>query len=297
MTRLATRKSTRTQNKTNTAQRKFASFKNTRNTPRTSPNKMYMTTIDNFLNNIRTVAKNRASEKGAKDLIAKRLNSCTTNARGQLRKTNVVNPKMTKFLNDIGYSLRGIKNVSNTVKAQLPRVFRSLREGVKKDVVLFLGTLNRSIRSMTYEFTKWETVLRRNHASVKAGNKRYKLDPAIKRQLLSFENNVSAFKTKWNKLINSLSNHGNVQVQAAVRMIKKELETLQKSIRTNRVLIHSIVKASAAKKFAKMRAEALMTKKDLKTYYNNWIKKQQMFQNFRNSIMSYADQLKAIKTC
>jgi hypothetical protein len=295
MSRLATRRT-----KKLAGGRRFASFKKTRNAAKRNntgigtPNKMYMNTIDNFLNNIQTVAKQRRARNGAADAIAKKLHLGTVNARGQFRKANYINPNMTKYLHNIGYSLRGVKTAA---KAQLPRIFKNLKEGVRRDVVLFVGTLNRTIRSMTYEFTKWETVLRRNYASAKAGTKKYTIDPAIKRQLKSFENNVSAFKTKWNKLLSSLSTHGNVQVQAAVRMIKKELETLQKSIRTNRVLVNSIVKTSAAKKKSKVRAQALITKNELKTHYNKWMKKQQMFQNFRNGIFSYVDQLKAIKTC
>lgn len=302
MSRLATRRSTRTQKRTAGAHRRFTSFKKTRKAAKrtntgikSTQNKMYMTTIDNFLNNIQTVAKQRKARNGSTDAIARRLNMSTTSARGQFRKTNFINPNMTKYLNDIGYHLRGAKNVSNGVKAQLPRVFRSLREGVRRDVLYFLGTLNRSIRSMTYELTKWETVLRRNHASAKAGTKRFTMDSAIKRQLMTFEKNVASFKTKWSKLLSSLSTHGNVQVQAAVRMIKKELETLQKTIRTNRTMITSIVKASVTAKHKKLRAQALMTRKELKTHYNKWVKKQAMIQNFRNKIFSYVDQLKAIK--
>jgi hypothetical protein len=285
MSRLATRK---------TAKSRYAAKRG--NTGIGTPNKMHMNAIDNFLNKVNTVAKQRKAKNGASDAVAKKLNWGAANARGQFRKTNFLNPNMTKYLHDIGYSLRGVK-VSSAVKAELPRIFRNLREGVRKDVVLFLGTLNRNIRSMTYEFTKWETILRRNYGSVKAGTKKYTIDPAIRRQILSFEKQIGAFKTKWNKLLGSLSTHGNVQVQAAVRMIKRELEGLQKSIRTNRVLINSIVKTSKGKKYSKVRAQALITKGEFKKYYNNWLKKQKMFNNFRNSIYSFVDQLKAIKTC
>ncbi len=304
MSRLVTRKVSRTHKKSAGAKRKFTSFKTARKTAkknngtRASANhKIYMTSIENFLNNIRTVAKKRASQKGHSDSIAKKLNISASNVRSQFKKSNILNPNTTKHLNDIGYSLRSVKNVSSNVKSQLPRVFRGLREGVRKDVLMFLGTLNRTVRSMTFAFTKWETLLRRNYASAKSGTKKYKIDPSITRQMKSFENNVSAFKSKWNKLLNSLSNHGNVQVQAGIRMIKKELETLQKSIRTNRVLIGSIVKSSKTKKNSKVRAQALITKSELKTHYNNWLKKQKLFQDVRNSIYHYVDQLKAIKSC
>ena len=293
MSRLATRKATR---KISGTKRKFASFKNSRKAKNVSPqNKAYISTIDNFLNNIRTVAKKQAYYKNANPAVARRLTVSATGAKGQLRKTNVVNPNLGRHLNNIRYSLRSAKNVSPSVRGQLPRIYRHLREGVKKDVLFFLGTLNREIHAMTYDLTKWETALTRKYASVKAGKKRYKIDPSIKRRFVSIETRWATFKTKWGKLLTSLATYGHGQVKSSVRMIKKEFERLQKVIRADKTLVRSIVRLSASKKFGRTPYQYLITKAEWNKFYRKWSKKYENCQKWRKDVVAHRDQLRAIK--
>ncbi len=294
MSRLAISRSTKTSKKKKSPERKFTSYKKS---PETAHNNIYASSIDNFLNNLKKIAKHRTSTIGSKDPIAKKLNNYASNTRSQIRKSNIVNPYLAKCLNDIHYSIRGIKSVPNNVKAQIPRIFQTLRQGVHKDVMLFLGTINRIVRSMTIECAKWETHFEKCYENAKKGTSRYTLDHAAKRQMISWQHSIAKFKTKWNQKFNLLANYANPQVRASLKTLKTELENLHKAIQKNRLHSRAALRASAAKKVAGKKAQALVTKADWKSFQNSIAKKQKQIENTRHSMTNFHDQLKTIKAC
>src|SRR5688572_15021465 len=62
-------------------------------------------------NNLKTYVERRIREHGPSDAVAKRLHTLQLNIGRELRKKNIINPSLTKYLGQIQSSVKGVTGV------------------------------------------------------------------------------------------------------------------------------------------------------------------------------------------
>lgn len=248
--------------------------------------------IDNLLKQLRTFAHSRVARYGRSDMISRNILRHSNQVRVQLRKINVVNPLLAKHLQRITLSIRGVSNLPKSVRSNLSRIYRSLKTTVKKDIKSYVQSLRKGFVMIQKDVYKLNAYLKRAYSTSRKGKVWYKVDPSIKRQLISLEKKASTFKTKWDQRLNRLATLGGSQFKAGVKSVKKEIDSLKKMIHQNNQMIAKTTRSH--KKGAKPRT--LIAKSKFSTHAKAWMKQEKTIDQNRAKLTHYYDQLKAIRS-
>ncbi|MFQ5754419.1 MAG: hypothetical protein ACE5HI_20770 [bacterium] len=254
---------------------------------------IFVPRINSLLNNMHAFAKQRKQKYGAKDTVAKKLHTIHVAIGREMRKANIINPHMAKTLGQISGSLKGVPNVPQVLRISTPKLLRFIRDYVRKDVIKCIAKLKTMITPLQTEFKKLELYFQRELKKVKLNRIQYKVDPKIKSKFHTLNNNITKFKTKWYKRLNTLALYGNKNVQYAVKDLKKQVDDLQKSVRRNLTIINRYAKRVKPKAGHKTRH--LFTAGQVRTFESKWNRFNIDLEKYRTQVEHFFDQLKAIK--
>ena len=256
---------------------------------------VYENKVDGFIHNVDSVIKQRTNRYGGQDPVSRKLQRASTSMKSCLRRKNIVCDDLTRSLQQINKSLRGTSNVPKNVKANNQKLLRYLRDHVRGKVISFLNHFLKSLKSVGSDIRKLETQVQRQAKWAKTGSKQFKIDPATFRKLQATERHIAQFKTKWGKLLNKLSTYGNRSVQSSVNQIKREMDSIRKSIRHSISLIKSATKSPKRRKPG-VRALTAVPKGEANALYNKWMRYEKAVTQFNAEIRQFTEQLKATKS-
>ncbi len=249
--------------------------------------------VKSLMNNLESLSKKRKKLHGPKDPVAKKLHSIQIAIGKELKKANAINQNMAKSLKSISPSIRGIKNVPQSIRMNAPKLAKFLREHVRRDVIKFLNGMKITLSPMQTELKRLELQLKRDLKKLKSNKIQFKVDPKLKGRFNTLNNNISKFKTKWNKRLNMLITHGNRNVQIAAKALKKQLDDMQKTLKRNLTIINRYAKS--AKKKAGYKTQHLFTASQAKNFETKWNRMNKDLEQFRTKVEHFFDQLKAVK--
>lgn len=224
--------------------------------------------------------------------VAKNLHRAATTLKRQIKTNNPINTKSTQSLNQIKKSVRGVPGVPKSIKSNVPKVLRSLRDSVRKDVIAFVNLLNRGISSIHGEFRKLESQFQRQCNRAKGGKVWFKIDPTIPRKFKALDRKLINFKVKWNKRLNRLASNGDRSVQSAINTMKNQIDQMHNCIRSN---INYLNRMSKMKKKKGAKQQSLITKPQATSWNNKWLKAEKQLEKFRLHTDRLFEQLKATK--
>ena len=179
------------------------------------------------------------------------------------------------------------------LRISTPKLLRFIRDYVRRDVIKFITKLKTTIAPLQTEFKRLELYFQRELKRVKSNRIQYKIDPKIKSRFNTLNNNITKFKTKWYKRLNTLALYGNKNVQSAVKALKKQVDELQKSVRRNLTIINRYAKRVKPKKGYKIRP--LFSANQVKIFESKWNRFNIDLEKYRTQVEYFFDQLKAIK--
>lgn len=254
---------------------------------------VYIPRIKTLMNNLNSFILQRKKIYGAGDPVAKRLQTIQTALGKEMRKANVVNPYLAKSIRGITPSLRGVSNVPKAIRMNAPKLAKFIQEQVRKDVLKFITMMKSTLSPMQTELKKLEAQLNNHVKLAKSKKIQLKSDAALWRRFNTLNNNITKFRTKWFKRLNSIKMHGNKNIQTAVNQLKKQIDELQKSVRRNLTILKRYSKATKLKKGYKW--QQILTAAQTKAFESKYNQINTSLEKFRIQVEQYLNQLKAVK--
>jgi hypothetical protein len=222
------------------------------------------------------------------------LSNAMTKVSRHLQKANVVNPQTITALANLQRSLRGFSSCPQTLKTHTQKLFQHFRTNVRRDAQSFLLGLQRLMIPVQAELSRLEGFLQRRIRSAKGSKTSFRLDPMIRRQLTSYNNQIKRFKTRWYPWLNRFAANGSKDVQRQIASFKSQIQQIQKHI------TKSISYTSQASRYKRSKTRTNQTnfvsRSEVSRPQNQWNTVEKQFSNYRIPMERYIEQLRAVKS-
>lgn len=253
---------------------------------------VYQAKITSFLNDIDHFLTQRRRQYGANDAVYKRLNKVYSALTREMRKKNFLNPTFVRQWKQLSPAFRGVASAPASVKSNIIKIARHIREQVKKDVVVVLNILKSTVTQMQKELTKLDKELTSHVAKNRRDSKvQLTIDPSLRKRYLTINSNFNRFKTRWNKQLNFLNTHGDKNIQTQVKALKNQIETLQKSFKKHQTVINRFKKPLKAG----YRKENLINSNHVHNIESKWNTFTIEFDSKKPLVVNHIERLKAVK--
>lgn len=287
--RKAPRKSVRKPIKRAAAKKRVAAKRTS--TPNTTP--IFAARMKTFVNNLGKFVDQRKKHFTTKDPIYKRLNAIHTKLTSELKKKNILNPMSAKHLKSLTPALRGVSKLPANVKGQVGKLMIFIRAQVNKDVLALMKHFKGLLTPLQTELNKLNTRLLADIKKANAKKIQWKVDPSLRTRINAINTRLNRYRTKWFNRLNKVNLHGNAQVKAQVRALKKQIDEIQRTLRKNQTIISRYAKKPKARKG--FTTKALMTAGQMKTLESKMNNIDTVSEKARMKVEHFWDQLKAIK--
>lgn len=287
--RKAPRKTVRKPIKRAAAKKRVAAKKTS--TPITTP--IFAARMKTFVNNLGSFVDQRKKHFTTKDPIYKRLNAIHTNLNRELKKKNILNPTAAKHLKSLTPALRSVTKLPANIKGQVGKLMNFIRAQVNKDVLALLNHFKGLLTPLQTELNKLNLRLL---ADIKSANTKkilWKVDPSLRTRINAINTRLNRYRTKWFNRLNKINLHGNAQVKAQVKALKKQIDEIQSTLKKNQTIISRYAKQPKARKGFKI--QALMNANQMKTLESKMNNIDTVCEKARIKVEHFWDQLKAIK--
>lgn len=254
---------------------------------------IFIPRIKQFINNLGTFVAQRKKDFTTSDPIYKRLNTIHTSLVRETKKKNILNPNTAKNLKKLTPALRGVTKLPANVKGQVGKLAIFVRREVNKDVLALMKKFKGMIAPMQTELNKLEIQLQAHIKKTRNNNIQLKIDPSIKKRFNAINTNFNRYRTKWYKRLETIHTHGNRQVQAQVKSLKKQIDDLQKSLKRNMTIVNRYAKSVKPRKGFK--TELMMNANHVKILESKWKNIDTECEKFRIKVEHIWDHLKAVK--
>lgn len=287
--RKAPRKSVRKPIKRAAAKKRVAAKKTS--TPITTP--IFAARMKTFVNNLGKFVDQRKKNFTMKDPIYKRLNAIHTKLNSELRKKNILNPMSAKHLKSLTPALRGVSKLPANVKGQVGKLMNFIRAQVNKDVLAMIKYFKGLLTPFQTELNKMNRSLMADIKKANAKKIQWKVDPSMKTRINAINTRLNRYRTKWFNRLNKINLHGNAQVKAQVKSLKKQIDEIQKTLKKNQTIISRYAKNPKARKG--YNTKFLMTANQMKALESKMNNIDTVCEKARMKVEHFWDQLKAIK--
>ncbi len=259
----------------------------------TNATPIFVPRIKLFIKNLGAFVAQRKKHFTTKDPIYKRLNTIHSSLVSEMKKKNILNPNMAKGLKKVTPALRGVTKLPANVKGQVGKLAIFIRQQVNKDVLGLIAQFKSWLTPMSNELTKLEKQMLAQIKKSKSSNIQFKVDPALIKRFNAINTQLTRYRTKWFKRLNTINLHGNKQVQSQVKILKKQIDEMQKCLKRNITIAKRYSKAVKPRKGWK--TGTLYTATQLKTLESKWKNIDTTCEKFRVEVENFWDHLKAIK--
>lgn len=254
---------------------------------------LFVPRIKLFINNLGAYVAQRKKLFTTNDPVYKRLNTIHSSLVRELKKKNIMTPNMAKEMKKLTPALRGVTKLPANVKGQVGKLAIFIRQQVNKDVLGFIAKSKTLLMPMNNELVKLEKQMLAQIKMTSTSNIQLKVDPALIKRFNALNTTLTCYRTKWFKRLNTISLHGNKQVQGQVKLLKKQIDDMQKCLKRNITIAKRYAKVVKPRKG--MKIGKLYTASQMKTLESKMKLIDSTCESFRMKVEHFWDHLKAIK--